>query len=69
LGADFTHFDRRTLKELSKVSFPLERLVSELLVLNDDIKEFDKRIADELQKNEYAKLLNTIPGVGIISAD
>jgi len=67
-GVDFTHFDKRTLKELSKVSFPLERLVSELLALNDEIKEFNKRIADELQKNEYAKLLNTIPGVGIISA-
>jgi transposase len=68
LGIDFKGFSRKTLEELSTASFPLERLVSELKALNNEIKEFDKRIERELQGNEYAKLLYTIPGVGIVSA-
>jgi len=35
----------------------------------EEIKEFNKRIADELRKNEYMKFLNTISRVGIISAN
>jgi transposase len=68
LGIDFKEFNKKIIKELPLLSFPLKRLVGELMALNSEIKEFDNRLEEELQKNEYAKLLYTIPGVGVFSA-
>jgi len=68
LGVDFKHFNKRTLIELSSLSFPLERLVGELRNLNNEVTIFDKKLEDALQQNKNAKLLYTIPGVGVYSA-
>ncbi len=67
LGVEFKKFNHWELPKLKKYPI-LDTLLQELESLNDIIYATDKQIAHEVQANQYAKLIDTIPGVGKFGA-
>ena len=67
-GMDFERFNKRTLDRLGASSELLSVFVSALKGLEGEIHHVDTVIAKEMQCNNYAKLVKTIPGFGDYSS-
>ncbi len=67
LGIEFKTFTKKNigmLKENSKLKFLIEQLESTTKIIN----EYEKMINVRAETNAYVKLIDTIPGIGKISA-
>ena len=63
-GIEFKNFTKKTTKALARSSPIFEVMTNQLNSLNLEINRLDKLISDEVKKDRYAQLLDTIPGVG-----
>ena len=61
---DFEGFTRRNINMLRDSSPILKILVEDLENVNRQIDEVDFQIAEKWEKNQYAKFIDTIPGIG-----
>ena len=64
LGFDFRGYTKKNLDLLREASPVLRILVSDLSNLDQQIFEMDMQISNSIQDNEYAKIIDTIPGIG-----
>jgi transposase len=64
LGFDFKGYTKKNLDLLREASPVLRILVSDLSNLDQQIFEMDMQISNSIQNNEYAKIIDTIPGIG-----
>lgn len=63
LGIEFKDFTKKALKIL-KMQPKLSLLVEQLESMDKIVKQYDEKIAIAVQDNNYAKLIDTIPGIG-----
>lgn len=63
-GIEFGNFTNKNLKVLAKTSPIFGALTNQIMSLNSEIHRLDTAISEEVQKDRYAQLLDTIPGVG-----
>lgn len=63
-GMDFDSFTKKTLSTLRDASPMLKILVDDLENVNERIDEIDIHIAEKWETNQYARIIETIPGIG-----
>ena len=64
LGMDFDSFTKKALSTLRDASPMLKILVDDLENVNERIDEIDIHIAEKWETNQYARIIETIPGIG-----
>ena len=64
LGIDFDGFTKKSLSILRDASPMLRILVEDLENVNKRIDEIDIHIAEKWETNQYARIIETIPGIG-----
>lgn len=64
LGMDFEGFTRKNINMLRDSSPILKILVEDLENVNRQIDQMDVQIAEKWEKNQYAKFIDSIPGIG-----
>lgn len=63
-GVMFKGFRRETIEELSGVSPLVKVFIGDLKGISAEMKEIEKQITEMVKSDKYAKLLQTIPGIG-----
>ena len=64
LGMDIDDFTKKSLSTLKDASPMLRILVEDLENVNRQIDEVDIHIAEKWEMNQYARIIETIPGIG-----
>ena len=64
LGIDFSGYNKKNISMLSEASPVLKILINDVENVNQQIDEIDLQIADKWESNRYAKIIETIPGIG-----
>jgi transposase len=69
IDAEYKPFTRRFVEELKQIGdYRIDGYLNAIRSLNNEINEISIKIKHEAVKDEYAKLLMSIPGVGYYSA-
>ena len=66
-GEDIKGFGRKEMEKIKDMPL-INCLLETLSGLNKNIREYDKDIGEAAESNAYAKLVDTIPGIGKTSA-
>ncbi len=67
LSIDIAGFDRKTIAMLSGIE-SIRPLIDQLKNLDKTIKGYDDKIAEEVAKDHNAGIIDTVPGIGKVSA-